>query len=170
MSAGESGDVGARPEDVRSRPLGAQTAAGSPPVDSINILARALSSTLEGSLAVSMEGFWSRLDAKLASLAPPTVDGSARTGTGDVPPPSGVTSACPDVGAAGEAGAVGTSSGGPAGAAALGKGKGLILPGMSGMIAASHRGSRFKSRVGIWGIGGRGIEWEGSGVVGIGRE
>ena len=41
MSAGESGDVGARPEDVRSRPLGAQPAAGSPPVDSINILARA---------------------------------------------------------------------------------------------------------------------------------
>ena len=74
-----------------------------------------------------------------------------------------------------EAGAIGTSSGGPAGAAALGKGKGLILPGTPGMITASHRGSRFKSRVGIWGIGGgggggRGIEWEVSGVVGIGRE
>ena len=67
-----------------------------------------------------MEGFWSRLDSRLGSLAPPTVDGSARTGTGDVPPPSGVTSAGPDVGAAVEAGAVGTSSGGPAGAAELG--------------------------------------------------
>ena len=41
-----------------------------PPVESINVLARALSVPLEGALTASMEGFWSRLDVRLDSLAP----------------------------------------------------------------------------------------------------
>ena len=41
-----------------------------PLVESINVLARALSVPLEGAVTASMEGFWSRLDARLDSLAP----------------------------------------------------------------------------------------------------
>ncbi len=104
-----------RPEESPSWP-GDHPPATQPSVESIQILARALSGPIESALNASMEGFWTRLDARLESLKPlsGTSEGSGATG----PPRS-----LPSGGREGET--LPPSSGTPGSATALGNGEGL---------------------------------------------
>ncbi len=69
--ADERGDASSsRSSEDRPRPQVHPLTTAAPSVESINHLARALTGPLEGALSASMEGFWERLDARLASLTP----------------------------------------------------------------------------------------------------
>ncbi len=71
-----------RSEESPSGP-GDHPPATQPSVESIRILARALSGPIESALNALMEGFWTRLDARLESLKPSSgaSEGSGATGT-----------------------------------------------------------------------------------------
>ena len=109
-----------RPEESSSGP-GDHPPATQPSVESIQILARALSGPIESALNASMEGFWTRLDARLESLTPSS---RASEGSGATGPPGGL----PSGGGGGET--LLPSSGTPGPATASGNGESLSqIPG-----------------------------------------
>ena len=83
----ETRDAATQSEKGRSRTRRPQPSIP-PPVESINVLARALSVPLEGALTASMEVFWWRLNARLASLAPQVTGGRSGTKSREAPPRS----------------------------------------------------------------------------------